>query len=293
MAEDRFLINGTQMSAAALAPGLYIVATPIGNLGDMTLRALHTLAAADAVAAEDTRHTGRLLQHFGIRAQLVRYDEHGAAGQRPKLLARLAAGEAVALVSDAGTPLISDPGFRLVREARDAGHAVHAIPGPSALTAALSVCALPTDRVLFEGFLPTKAGARARQLSAIATVHATLALYEAPHRLGETLAAMAQSLGPREAAVARELTKRFETVERGTLPELAARFAAEPVKGEIVILVAPPSAPALPDEETLDALLRSALAGQSVSAAAGEVAKATGADRRALYKRALALKDGA
>ncbi|MCF3932158.1 16S rRNA (cytidine(1402)-2'-O)-methyltransferase [Acuticoccus sp. M5D2P5] len=272
--------------------GLYIVATPIGNLGDITLRALKTLAAADAVAAEDTRHTGRLLAHFEIDATLVRYDEHGAAHQRPKLLARLDAGESVALVSDAGTPLISDPGYRLVEEARAAGHAVHVVPGPSAPVAALSVSGLPTDAFLFAGFLPTKSAARRSRIGELAAVKATLVFFEAPHRVGAALADLAEVLGPREGAVARELTKRFETVERGTLAALAARFGEGETKGEIVLLIGPPGEEAgTLDEADIDALLVAALAKMPASAAAGDVAKATGLNRRELYRRALALKE--
>jgi 16S rRNA (cytidine1402-2'-O)-methyltransferase len=289
--ERSYTIDGVVFPAPKAAAGLHVVATPIGNLGDITLRALKTLAGADAVAAEDTRHSGQLLSHFGIRVPLVRYDEHGAAAQRPKLLARLEAGEAVALVSDAGTPLVSDPGYRLVIEAREAGHAVHAVPGPSAPVAALSVAGLPTDAFFFAGFLPPKAAARRTRIAELAAMPGTLAFFEAPHRLAESLAALAQELGDRDAAVARELTKRFETVVRGTLPALAARYAVEEARGEIVILVAPPGPGAAAAKEAdLDALLADALSRLSASAAAGEVAKATGANRRDLYRRAVALK---
>lgn len=290
MSERSYTIDGVTFPASKAAAGLHVVATPIGNLGDITLRALKTLAGVDAVAAEDTRHSGQLLAHFGIRVPLVRYDEHGATAQRPRLLARLGAGEAVALVSDAGTPLVSDPGYRLVAEAREAGFAVHAVPGPSAPVAALSVAGLPTDAFFFAGFLPPKAAARRTRIAELAALPGTLAIFEAPHRLADALAALAEGLGDRPAAVARELTKRFETVVRGTLPELAARFAAEEARGEIVILVAPPTdAPAASAGE-VDALLADALSRLTVSAAAGEVAKATGANRRELYRRALELK---
>ncbi|WP_245944027.1 16S rRNA (cytidine(1402)-2'-O)-methyltransferase [Acuticoccus kandeliae] len=290
MPERTFVVEGARFTAPAAAPGLHIVATPIGNLGDITLRALRTLAGVDAVAAEDTRHTGRLLAHFEIEAHLLRYDEHGAAAQRPKILARLEAGGSVALVSDAGTPLISDPGYRLVGEARDAGHAVHVVPGPSAPVAALSVSGLPTDAFLFAGFLPPKQGARRTRIGELAAVPATLVFFEAPHRLGETLADLAAELGARHGAVARELTKRFETVERGTLDALAAQFAQGEVKGEIVILVGPPGRAAAMDEGEVDALLAAALARLPASAAAADVAKATGLNRRDLYRRALELK---
>lgn len=290
MADRAFVVDGVSFVADPAPPGLSIVATPIGNLGDLTLRALKTLAGADLVAAEDTRHTGRMLQHFGINAHLIRYDEHGAAAQRPRLLADLAEGRSVALVSDAGTPLISDPGYRLVREARDAGIAVHAVPGPSAPMAAASVAGLPTDAVLFAGFLPAKRAARQARIRELMAVPATLIFFEAPHRLGEALADLAEVLGTREAAVARELTKRFETVERAPLADLAARYAAEEGRGEIVLLVAPPGADGPPDEAEVDALLAAALAKLPASAAAADVAKATGLNRRDLYKRALSLK---
>ncbi|MEO1102564.1 MAG: 16S rRNA (cytidine(1402)-2'-O)-methyltransferase, partial [Pseudomonadota bacterium] len=224
MAERSFLIDGVRLAADPAPPGLHIVATPIGNLGDITVRALRTLAGADRIAAEDTRHTGRMLAHFGVAVPLLRYDDHGAAGQRPKILALLQEGASVALVSDAGTPLISDPGFRLVGEARAAGVAVHAVPGPAAVVAAISVAGLPTDAFMFAGFLPPKTAARRARIKTLSNVPATLAFYEAPHRLSETLKDLGELLGPRQAAVARELTKRFETVETGTLPDLAERF---------------------------------------------------------------------
>lgn len=289
MPDRSFVVDGVRLAAPAAPPGLHIVATPIGNLGDITLRALKTLAGADRVAAEDTRHSGRLLAHFGIDVPMLRYDEHRAAAQRPKILAALAEGAAIALVSDAGTPLISDPGFRLVAEVRAAGHAVHAIPGPSAVIAALSVAGLPTDAFFFGGFLPAKAAARRTRLEALAAVPATLAFYEAPHRLAETLAAMHAALGPRPAAVARELTKRFETVVDGPLDDLATRFAAEETKGEIVILVAPPDDAPM-SEADARTLLAEALTRMPASAAAAEVARRTGLARRDLYAIAMALK---
>lgn len=282
-------IDGTVLSAPAIAGGLYIAATPIGNLSDMTIRALKVLAAADCVAAEDTRHTGRLLKHYGISVPLLRYDEHGALAQRPKLLARLAEGAAIALVSDAGTPLISDPGYRLVHEARENGHCVFAVPGPSALLAALSVAGLPSDCFTFAGFLPPKEAARAARIRELAAAPGTLILFEAPHRLASTLTTLLAVLGDRDAVVARELTKRFETVERGRLDELAERFS-EPVKGEIVILVAPDRGAAM-DEAGVDAALKQALAAMPPGAAAAQVARLTGVDRKALYRRALSLKE--
>ncbi|WP_420391397.1 16S rRNA (cytidine(1402)-2'-O)-methyltransferase [Acuticoccus sp.] len=291
MPHRRFTVDGLALTAEPAAAGLHVVATPIGNLGDITLRAVRTLAGVDAVAAEDTRHTWRLLSHYGIEATMLRYDEHGAAARRPRILARLEAGGSIALVSDAGTPLVSDPGYRLVREAREAGIAVHAVPGPSAPVAALSVAGLPTDAFLFAGFLPAKSGARRSRLAELAAVPATLALFEAPHRLAEALADCAATLGgEREAAVARELTKRFETVVRGSLAELAARYADDPARGEVVILVAPLAGPAPVEETDVDALLVAALARLPASAAAAEVSKATGLNRRELYRRALGLK---
>jgi len=287
-----FVVEGAKLDAPAAPPGLHIVATPIGNLGDISLRALRTLAGADAVAAEDTRHTGRLLAHFGIRTQLLRYDEHRAAAQRPKILTMLADGGSVALVSDAGTPLISDPGYRLVAEARDAGHAVHTVPGASAVVAALAVAGLPTDAFFFGGFLPPKSAARRARLDALRTVPGTLAFYEAPHRLAATLSDMQSALGDRPAVVARELTKRFETVETGTLGELAERYAADETRGEIVILVAPPGEEAAEtSEENARQLLAEALKEMPASAAAAAVAKRTGRSRRDLYAMAMALKE--
>jgi 16S rRNA (cytidine1402-2'-O)-methyltransferase len=279
------------MRAAPAAPGLHVVATPIGNLADITLRALQTLAGVDAVAAEDTRHSGRLLAHYAIDVPLVRYDEHGAAAKRPVILEHLAGGRAIALVSDAGTPLVSDPGYRLVKEAREAGHAVHVVPGASAPVAALSVAGLPTDAFFFAGFLPQKAAARRARIAELASVPGTLIFFEAPHRLGTALADLAAGLGERPAAVARELTKRFETVDVAPLPELAARHGGE-TKGEIVILVAPPAKAEALAQEEVDALLVRALETMPASAAAADVAKATGVARRELYRRALSLKGG-
>ncbi|MEM8550982.1 MAG: 16S rRNA (cytidine(1402)-2'-O)-methyltransferase [Pseudomonadota bacterium] len=291
MGARTFQVDGRAFQATAAPPGLHVVATPIGNLKDITLRALYTLAGADHVAAEDTRHTGRLLAHYGIETALLRYDEHSAKTQRPRILAALAQGRSVALVSDAGTPLISDPGYRLVAEARNAGLAVHTVPGPSAVIAALSVCGLPTDSFMFAGFLPAKASQRRTRIASLQKVPATLVFYEAPHRLADTLSDLFDGLGGREAAVARELTKRFETVERGTLDVLAARLGAAPPKGEIVIVIAPPEDEVrdVSDAE-VERLLLEALAQMPVSAAAGAVARETGRDRRALYRQAVALK---
>lgn len=290
MPAGTFRIDGALLSAPPAPPGLSVVATPIGNLGDVTLRALRTLAGADAVAAEDTRHTGRLLARYEIDATLLRYDEHRAAAQRPQLMERLAAKEAIALVSDAGTPLVSDPGYRLVREAQEAGHPVHVVPGASAPVAALSVAGLPTDSFFFAGFLPPKTSGRKARIAELAAVPGTLVFFEAPHRVAAALADLAEGLGDREAALTRELTKRFETVDRAPLPILAERHAAGTTKGEIVLLVAPPPRSGPADAENVDTLLLKALETMPASAAAADVARATGANRRDLYRRALALK---
>ena len=285
-----FTIDGHRIAAKPLQPGLYIVATPIGNLGDITLRALATLAAADVVACEDTRVTAVLLRHFGIVTRLLAYHDHNAARQRPKLIAALDEGRAVALVSDAGTPLVSDPGYRLVVEAQATGHRVVPIPGASAVLAALVAAGLPTDRFLFAGFLPPKTAARVKRLQEFATVAATLVFFESGPRVSTALADMAATLGEREAVVARELTKTFETVRRGTLAELAAAFGSEPPpRGEIVVVVGPP-AEAVTSAADADRLLISLLEEKSVGAAASEAAAMTGLRRHDLYQRALALK---
>jgi len=279
------------MEAEPLAGGLYLVATPIGNLRDITLRALETLAAADVIACEDTRVTRKLLARYAIATPLTLYHEHNAATARPKILARLAAGEAVALVSDAGTPLISDPGFKLVRAALSAGHPVRAIPGASALLVALSIAGLPTDRFFFEGFLPAKESQRRARIAELARIPATLVLFESGARLAQALADLAAGLGNREAAICRELTKLHEEVQRGTLAALARAYAeGAETRGEIVIVVAPPVAAVHVDEGTIDAMLRQALSSASVKDAVNEVAAATGRPKRELYQRALALK---
>lgn len=267
-----------------------LVGTPIGNAADISQRALATLAAVDAIACEDTRVTGPFLARFGIHAPLIAYHEHNAPRMRPLLLERLARGESLALVSDAGMPLVSDPGYKLVRAAIAQGTPVTAVPGPSAPLAALVVSGLPTDRFLFAGFLPAKAGARRAALEELAGVPATLILFEAPARLAASLADMSAVLGAREAAVARELTKLFEEVRRASLPELAAHYAAAgPPRGEIVVVIAPPAALPAADEEGVDAALRAALARASLRDAVAEVAGATGRPRRDVYARALAL----
>ena len=272
-----------------LSPGLYIVATPIGNLGDLSPRAAHILSHAAVIAVEDSRVTAKLLHHIGVKRPMVPYHDHNAEEVRPGLIARMGM-EPVALVSDAGTPLISDPGYKLVRDARAAGHTVWTIPGPCAAVAALTLAGLPTDRFLFIGFLPAKAQARATAIAEIATIRATLVLYESGPRLGVTLAALAEGLGDREAAVTREITKHFEEAVTGTLSMLAARYAEAPPKGEIVVVVAPPGAPEAASAEDADTALTEALTRLSTGQAASEVAKKLGLYRKTLYARALELK---
>jgi 16S rRNA (cytidine1402-2'-O)-methyltransferase len=287
------LPGGQVFEAPAVAPGLHLVATPIGNLRDVTWRALDTLAGADVIACEDTRVTRKLLDHYGIETPLTPYHEHNAAEARPRLLGRLGDGGAVALVSDAGTPLISDPGYKLVRAVQEAGFAVTALPGASAVLTALGVAGLPTDRFFFEGFLPPREGARRARLGELARIPATLVVFESGPRLAASLADLAAVLGPREAAVCRELTKRFEEVRRGDLAALAQHYAtADAPRGEIVVVVAPPPEEAPPEAEEVDALLRQALARASVKDAVAEVAAATGIARRDVYQRALALGRG-
>lgn len=272
-------------------PGLYIVATPIGNLGDLTLRAATLLRRADVIAAEDTRVTAKLLRHLGARVPLVAYHDHSDAAVRDKLVAR-AASEVVALVSDAGTPLISDPGYKLVRDARAAGRTVVTLPGPCAAIAALTLAGLPTDRFLFAGFLPAKATARSAAIAELAAVRATLVLYESGPRLAASLAALADGLGDRAAAVARELTKLYEECVTGSLTDLAARYADAPPKGEIVVVIAPPAAPGSEDGDdgSIDAALAEAMTSRPVAQAAKAVAARFGRERSDVYARALALK---
>jgi 16S rRNA (cytidine1402-2'-O)-methyltransferase len=284
-----YALNGAAMAAARPAAGLYLVATPIGNLGDITLRALEVLAGADVIACEDTRITRRLAERYGIATPLTPYHEHNALEARPKLLARLAEGQTVALVSDAGTPLISDPGYKLAREASEAGHPVTALPGASAVLTALSLAGLPTDRFFFEGFLPPKQAARRKRIAALAAVPATLVLFESGPRLADALADLAAGLGPRAGAICRELTKLHEEIRRGDLDALALAYAqGAETRGEIVVVIAPPGESAMSAED-LDGLLRRALARVSVKDAVGEVASATGLPRREVYGRALAL----
>lgn len=286
-----YFIDGREFSAPPLAPGLYVVATPIGNLRDITLRALATLAAADVVLCEDTRHSATLLDAYGIRGRRQALHQHNERERADAIVADIARGNAVALISDAGTPLLSDPGFPLVRAVREAGHAVFAVPGPSALLAALAVAGLPTDAFTFIGFLPARSAARASALEALGERRETLVFYESPRRLAATLAAMAEAFGAgREAAVALELTKKFERVRRGALGTLAGEFAAEPTKGEAVILVdgAPQGAPA--QAADWQQALREALGAEPLRTAVDAVAAAYGVKRKDVYAAALAIR---
>ena len=285
-----YTVAGTTLAAPKAASGLYLVATPIGNLGDITLRALETLAGVDLIACEDTRITRRLTERYGIAARLIPYHEHNAAEMRPKILAQLAAGAAIALVSDAGTPLISDPGFKLVREACAAGHRVTALPGPSSVLAALSVAALPTDRFFFEGFLPPKQAARRARLTELARLDATLVLFESGSRVRDALSDLAAIMGARSAAICREMTKLHEQISRGTLAELAKSAATLETRGEFVLVIAPAAegSQAMTTEE-VDALLRDRLARDSVKDAVAHAVEVSGRPRRELYARALEL----
>ena len=271
-----------------LPAGLHVVATPIGNLGDLTARAADVLRRADRILAEDTRVTGKLLAHVGAKTPMSRFDDHSSEAERRAIVERLAS-EAIALVSDAGTPLISDPGYRLVRAARAAGHTVVTVPGPCAAIAALSIAGLPTDRFLFLGFLPAKAKARSDSIAEIAAVRATLVIYESGSRLGETLGALRKQLGLREAAVGRELTKLHEECVTGSLAELADRYAAAAPKGEIVIVVGPPVEAGAVSDAQLDSMLKATLARLTPSRAAAEVAEQLGIPRKRAYARALEL----
>ena len=287
-----YVIGQAEIPARPLAPALYLVATPIGNLADITLRALETLASADIVACEDTRVSRVLLERYGIRRRTTAYHEHNADEAGPKLIAALEAGQSVALISDAGTPLISDPGYRLVGEALDRGLRVVPIPGPSAALAALTASGLPSDAFLFAGFLPVKAGQRLTKLESFRQVPATLIFYESPRRLAETLGAMVEALGgARKAAIGRELTKTFEEMRSGTVAELADHYAAaDTPKGEIVVCVGPPEAKE-DQPADIDRLLLSLAAEMPASKAASEAAKMTGGQKQALYRRLLELKD--
>nr|WP_295372934.1 16S rRNA (cytidine(1402)-2'-O)-methyltransferase [uncultured Sphingosinicella sp.] len=272
-----------------LAPGLYIVATPIGNLSDLSPHAADILSKADLIAVEDSRVTAKLLAHIGVKRPMKPYHDHSTDRVRTDLLAQMA-DKAVALVSDAGTPLISDPGYKLVRDARAAGREVHTVAGPCAAVAALTLAGLPTDRFLFLGFLPSKAGARASAIAEVAAIRATLILYESGPRLAAALAALRDGLGDREAAVVREISKKFEETVTGTLTGLAQRYADAPPKGEIVIVVGPPGEPEAAGEDEVDAALAEAMTRLSPSRAAAEVSEKLGLPRREVYERALALK---
>src|ERR1700758_2700418 len=279
--ERSFMVAGHVVPAPQATAGLHLVATPIGNLGDITLRALQTLAAVDAIACEDTRITRRLTERYAIAAELTAYHEHNAATARPKILQRLAEGAAVALVSDAGTPLISDPGFKLVRQGCAGGRSVVALPGPSSVLAALSVAALPTDRFFFEGFLPPKSTARRARLKELARIDATLVVFESGNRVAQTLCDLAEIMGAREAAICRELTKLHEEVRRAELSELAQEADGLETRGEFVLVIAPP--PANADTftaEALDDLLRAALSHQSVKDAVAHAVELSGRPRR-------------
>ena len=292
-------ITESESDLVAKAPihpveGLILVSTPIGNLGDISRRALETLAAADIVACEDTRLTGRLLQRFSIKARMLAYQDHNAERSRPELLRLLADGKSIALVTDAGTPTISDPGYKLVREAAAQGTPVTSVPGPAAPIVALSISGLPTNRFFFGGFLPTKQAERRRILEEVAGLRATLIFFEAPRRLAESLALAAEILGPRDMAVARELTKRFEDVTRGRLSDLSCYYAeTEAPKGEAVLLFGPPEQYNEMNDAELDQLLSEALTHLKVKDAAITVALQTGLSRKVLYDRAVRLKNGA
>ncbi|MBN8989150.1 MAG: 16S rRNA (cytidine(1402)-2'-O)-methyltransferase [Rhizobiales bacterium] len=285
-----FLIHGQILTAPKPVPGLYLVATPIGHLGDITLRGLETLAGVDIIACEDTRITRRLTERYGISAQLKQYHEHNAVMARPKILEKLAQGASIALVSDAGTPLISDPGFKLVREVCAAGHAVIAVPGASSVLTALSVAALPTDRFFFEGFLPAKEQARRSRLSELSRIDATLVMFESGNRIADTLGDLASIMSGRDAAICRELTKLHEEILRAPLAELAKAADTLETRGEFVLVVGPPRPDALTmTPQDLDDLLRSSLAQGSVKDAVANAVELSGRPRREVYARALEL----
>jgi 16S rRNA (cytidine1402-2'-O)-methyltransferase len=289
-ARSSFAVAGHLVATPRARPGLYLVATPIGNLGDITLRALETLAGVDVIACEDTRITRRLTERYAIGVELIPYHEHNAEAARPKILQRLSEGASVALVSDAGTPLISDPGYKLVREACAAGHAVTALPGPSSVLTALSVAALPTDRFFFEGFLPSKQQARRTRLTELARIDATLVLFESGGRVQDSLADLAAIMGGREAAICRELTKLHEEVIRMSLAELAANASTLETRGEFVLVIGPPPRDAdVMTSDTLDDLLKEELRTESVKDAVMHAVELSGRPRREVYARALAL----
>jgi 16S rRNA (cytidine1402-2'-O)-methyltransferase len=286
-----YAVGGAMLTAPKAVPGLYLVATPIGNLGDITLRALETLAGVDIIACEDTRITRRLTERYGIAAQLKPYHEHNTAEARPKILEHLAQGGSIALVSDAGTPLISDPGFKLVREVCAAGFSVVALPGPSSVLAALSVAALPTDRFFFEGFLPPKQAARRARLTELSRLDATLVLFESGNRVQETLSDLAAIMGgARQAAICREMTKLHEEISRSTLAELAQSAATMETRGEFVLVIAPQAeGTQVMSADEIDNLLRERLARDSVKDAVAHAVEVSGRPRREIYARALEL----
>ena len=290
MDEKQYFIAGTGFAAPSLAPGLYIVATPIGNLRDITIRALETLAAVSVILCEDTRMSARLLDHYGIKGKRVALHEHNERAKADDIVGRVAAGQAIALISDAGTPLLSDPGFPLIRAMAEAGQPVFPIPGASALLSALVIAGLPTDAFAFHGFLPAKARARANALTALRDSRETMVFYESPRRLDDTLGAMAEILGDRQAAIALELTKRFERVHRGNLTALAAEFAGAETKGEAVIVVAGAAEPTGPDAADWQAELAAQMAEQPLRAAVDAITEKFGLKRKEVYDAALKLK---
>jgi 16S rRNA (cytidine1402-2'-O)-methyltransferase len=287
--ERTFSVGGHVMSAGRAVPGLHLVATPIGNLGDITLRALETLAGVDIIACEDTRITRRLTERYAISALLKPYHEHNAALARPKILEKLSQGASIALVSDAGTPLISDPGFKLVREVCAAGHKVLALPGPSSVLTALSVAALPTDRFFFEGFLPSKQGARRARLAELARIDATLVMFDSGNRVQDTLADLADIMAGRDAAICREMTKMHEDIRRAPVAELARSADSLETRGEFVLVIGPPARAQAMATDELDDLLRASLGRDSVKDAVAHAVEVSGRPRREIYARALEL----
>lgn len=293
MEHPTYIIGAHRYEAEPLPPGLHVVATPIGNLGDITLRALSTLAAADLVLCEDTRTSGKLMERFAIKVRLSPYHEHNAQKVRPQILERLQQGAAIALISDAGMPLVSDPGYRLVKEAAELGIAVTACPGPSAVLTGLALSGLPTDRFLFAGFVPQKQGERLRLFAEFAKLKATLVFFESPHRIVESLGDLETALPHRSVAVTRELTKLHEEVLRGAAPEIAATLAARPaVKGEITLIVGPPTEEEKASDTDIEAAIGEALSTMPASKAASDVAKRFNLNRSDIYQRILTRKGG-
>jgi 16S rRNA (cytidine1402-2'-O)-methyltransferase len=292
-AKHTYIIGAHRFEADPIAPGLHVVATPIGNMGDITIRALATLAAADTILCEDTRTSGKLMERFAVRTRLAPYHEHNAQAVRPHILERLSQCASIALISDAGMPLVSDPGYRLVKEAAALGIPVTACPGPSAVLTGLALSGLPTDRFLFAGFVPQKQGERKRVFAEFAALRATLIFFESPHRIIETLHDLSAALPGRSVAVTRELTKLHEEVLRGTAEEIAAQLESRAsVKGEITLLVGPPGEEEAVSEEDLDAAITQALSAMPASKAASEVAKRFRLNRADIYQRILAAKGG-